>query len=652
QERPQVHPVELKLHFDPKRDAGKYFPLLMAVAQTTPTATSAALEAKLSALNAALPQTYADHAAKYAAMTRELTSIRTPDAGFDEDFGWAEVSIEQLRARSTPTGEMGLVAGYYSSADSARPGFGWFFGRDSLYTLYAVNGMGDFALARDELEFLMKRQRADGKMMHEYSQTADFVDWKAFPYEYASADATPLFLMAMLDYVRASGDVAFLKAHRDEVEKAWAFETTHDSDGDGIYDNVQGTAWVESWPGGLPHQEIYLALLDRQASSAMSSIAALLGDDATAQSARDREAAIAAKIESEYYQPASKDYAFSRNANGSLDPAATIYPALAWWTREFPRDEAAAHGPGGAAAGPLPATYKVGGLFHEDESFRRWDSHEFSTDWGVRDVAETDRVYDPMSYHQGSVWPLFTGWAAMADYRSGRALSGYAHLMQNADLTSAQDLGAVTELLSGAFFVPFGRSTSHQLWSSAMVVTPALRGLFGIDVDAFSGTVYLDPHLPADWGSAEVRNLHVGGAVCTLKYARAGGKLTVRLEQISGPSLRMNSDVAGARVSGDVTGFPLPVVEVAIPHGLPPRGSRTMQMKVLGESAGPRSLAIDLEGWAGSIRELSVRVNSPSVKLKVEGADFGELGSDGLRAASVSFPPGDGYRKRTVVFRW
>jgi glycogen debranching enzyme len=107
--------------------------------------------------------------------------------------------------------EVGLVAGFYSSGDSARPGFGWYFGRDTLYTLFAVNSYGDFRLTREALDFLMKRQRDDGKMPHEWSQTADLVDWKSFPYEYAAADATPLFIMAMEDYVDASGDVAYLR---------------------------------------------------------------------------------------------------------------------------------------------------------------------------------------------------------------------------------------------------------------------------------------------------------------------------------------------------------------------------------------------------------------------------------------------------------
>jgi hypothetical protein len=97
---------------------------------------------------------------------------------------------------------------------------------------------------------------------------------------YAAADSTPLYLLAMQDYLRASGDRAFVAAHRQAIEKAWAFETdpAHDTDHDGIYDNSQGTGWVESWPGGMPHQEIYLALLDQQASAAMAELEELFGD--------------------------------------------------------------------------------------------------------------------------------------------------------------------------------------------------------------------------------------------------------------------------------------------------------------------------------------------------------------------------------------
>jgi glycogen debranching enzyme len=632
QEKPRFYPLELKLHYDPKRDTNHYFPLLMAMGTTVETATNTILQGKLERLNAELPQIYAKHAERYRQMRDSLTAIHTPDAGLNDDFAWGEVSIEQLRAKAQPSGEIGLVAGYYSSGDSARPGFGWYFGRDSLYTLYAVNGFGDFGLARAELEFLMKRQRDDGKIMHEYPQTAAYFDWKDFSYAYAAADSTPLFLTTMLDYVRTSGDVDFLRQHRHVVEKAWNFETTHDTDGDGIYDNSQGTGWVESWPTGMPHQEIYLALLDQQASFAMSRLAGLLGDKAVADVASARAVDLSKKIEAEYYDPARQDYAFSRNVDGSLDRTATIYPAIAWWNSGE-------------------------GLAHPQACFRRWASHDFSTDWGLRDVAENEPIYDPISYHQGSVWPLFTGWEAVAEYRAGRSLAGYEHLMQNADLTTAQDLGAVTELLSGAFFQPFGRSTSHQLWSSAMVITPALRGLFGVEMDGLSSSINLDPHLPADWESATVERLHVGASLCSLEYQRQGKDLVVNITTISGPPIRLNSSVKDSRITsgGSSIILALPPVEVAVPHGLPLPGARTSQMKVLSETAGPHSLKLELEGEAGSSVELQVRRNESKLSLHAVGGTImsATAGSgSGLERLAVKFGEGAGYQQQFVTLSW
>ena len=623
QEKPQVHPLELKLHYDPKRDASHYFPLLMAVGTTAETATNGALQGKLERLGGSLEKTYAAHAARYARMAEEFTAIRTPDAGLNDAFSWSAISIEQLRAKAQPTGEVGLVAGYYSSGDSTRPGFGWYFGRDTLYTLYAVDGFGDFGLSREALEFLIQRQRDDGKMMHEYSQTAAFVDWKALPYMYAAADATPLFLTAMLDYVRSSGDVNFLRRHREAVEKAWRFETTHDSDGDGIYDNMQGTGWVESWPPGMPHQEIYLALLDQQASAAMAKLAALLGEVDVADAATKRAGELEKKIEAEYYDPTRNAYAFSRNSDGTVDRTATVYPTVAWWN-------------GGD------------GLAHAQASFGRWASHDFSTDWGLRDIAESDPLYDPISYHQGSVWPLFTGWASVAEYRTGRTLSGYAHLMQNADQTTTQDLGAVTELLSGAFFQPFGRSTSHQLWSSAMVITPVLRGLFGIDVDGTSQTVRLDPHLPADWDHAEVEHLHVGASVCSLDYRREGSKLVVRVKTTAGVPIRVTGASKEAQVDGEgaSVAFELPPVEVAVSHGLPLPGARTAQMKVLSETHAPHSLNLELEAPAGSMIELKIRRNAAKLNIHAEG---GILSADRI---AVNFPDGSGYQRKALILSW
>ena len=104
-----------------------------------------------------------------------------------------------------------------------------------------------------------------------------------------------------------------------------------------------------------------------------------------------------------------------------------------------------------------------------------------ATDWGHRILSDRSELYDPLSYHYGSVWPLFTGWASVAAYRYGRPHVGYQALMANALLTESGALGYVTELLSGDFNAPFGRSSHHQIWSEAMVVTPLVRGLLGIE---------------------------------------------------------------------------------------------------------------------------------------------------------------------------
>jgi len=596
QERPQVYPVEFNLHIDPARDRGRLFPLLMAVGTTPPAATNAALGATLAGLNAGVAASYAAHAKTYADLIAHSTSIETPDKALNEAFQWAEVSIEQLRTRVQGTDETALVAGYYASGDSARPGFGWFFGRDALYTLYAVNGYGDFALSKAELEFLIHRQRADGKIMHEYSQTAAAIDWKAFPYMYAAADSTPLFLLAVADYVKASGDVAFLTANREAIEKAWAFETdpAHDTDHDGIYDNSQGTGWVESWPGGMPHQEIYLALLDQQASGAMAGIEDALKDGEKAAAAKKRADAIAKTIESEYYDSAKECYAFSRNADGSLDRTSTVYPALAWWNPE--------------------TTSGSSMLAHPEGCLRQFAAHTLNTDWGLRDVSSDEKIYDGMSYHQGSVWPLFTGWAALAEYRANQPLAGYQMLMENANLTRAQDLGADTELLSGDFFVPFGRSTSHQLWSSAMVITPTLRGLFGISIDAQSKTITVNPHLPAQWEDARIDNLQLPGGTTSLQFSRTGNFLAVTFSDWNLPGWRLRSDLVTASIRNDPTSrngtmlaVPVPDVEIRTPASEPPlAGSRNASFRIISEEVSSHQIKLTVEGLGGSRADLTV----------------------------------------------
>jgi hypothetical protein len=224
--------------------------------------------------------------------------------------------------------------------------------------------------------------------------------------------------------------------------------------------------------------------------------------------------------------------------------------------------------------------------------------------------------------------------------------------MQTADLTTAQDLGAVTELLSGDFFAPFGRSTSHQLWSSAMVLIAAVRGMFGVSLDAGTHTITVDPRLPAQWDHVTLHNLRLGDQVADLRFERSAEGWEVRAQGKDGKPVTLKSTVAGAKaLANGGLAIPTPAVEVGMDYGadgaLPPPGARTAMMKVLRQVVGPRSLTLLLEAQGNSTQTLALRQRERRDRLHVEG---GTITANGK--LTVHFPAGDGYVHQQVTLRW
>lgn len=627
QERPASAPMEFHFHYDPQHDDHSFYPLLCGVSDGTASGTEARahLLNQVVAQSASLAESYRQTADDFNHFFDHRLTVSTPDKHFDEALRWAEIAIETNKVAS-PSGA-GLAGGWFTSGDSARPGFGWFFGRDTLWTLYAVNSYGDFALSREAMDFLFAHQRADGKMMHEYSQTAEAVDWVHLPYLYASADSTPLAVMQMEDYVRASGDLEYLKRHWDAIKRAYRFTREHTTDG--IYDNTEGTGWVEEWLPKLPHQEIYLVALDQQSSDAVSRLATLMGDPALVDEANSVAAHIRAKLGE--FRGGGGMYAFSRNRDGSLEQVASIFPSVALWS---------------------------GRLTLPDDALmlNAWAGHGFSTDWGTRSVSTDQAIYDPISYHHGSVWPLYTGWAAMAEYRSGRSLSAYAHLRASADLTWISDPGAVTEVLSGEFLEPLGRSSSHQLWSSAMVLSPAIRGMFGLESDALRHTLHLAPQLPATWDHADVANVAVGKDLYAVTMRRAGKLLEI--DAVSASPTVLCTETATFFTSPNPckakpevhhrTSLLLPAVEASLEQTSPEPGARTAQLKVLSQEMGVRSLTLKVEAPGGTTQQVCLRRNGGEAKnLQVTGGtlrgDQIVLAFDGTNAS---------WTTKDVQLRW
>lgn len=627
QEHPKDYPLEFRLAFDPKRDAGVYFPLVTCLhdSQERGDASKKLLTSRTAERLNRVPELYQSAREYYSHFFDRRAWAETPDARFDQALRWAAVSVDQLKVRHGD--ELGFVAGVYPSADSDRPGFGWFFGRDTLWSAYAVHSYGDFDLARHALEFLITRQRADGKIMHEYSQSAERVDWAHYGYQFAAADSAPLFVMAMEDYLNASGDAAFVRKYWENVKRAYQFTRANDADGDGIYDNSQGTGWVESWPPKMPDQELYLAALDQQSCESMSRLARAMGDAALAEAAAKQAELIRGKLAG--YRGSDGLYAFSRNADGTYDRTRTIYPSAAWWTGNLLLPEA-------------------------DKTLDSYADSDLAADWGLRAVAASEAIYDPLSYHQGSVWPLFTGWASMAEFRTGRAVAGYEHLLENIDLTWDSDPGNVTELLSGKFYQPFGRSTAHQLWSSAMVLAPALRGVFGVEAKVAQRNLRVDPQLPASWDRAVLHNVPFGEERLEMNIERRKGELLVTVTSPSSEVLCLTSGhkleskpCTAAPAKVHTLTVPLPEIEVSLPHQAAVAGAMDRAPRLVHQQFSPRRLSLGLELPASTSVELPLRINTArAVKLSSSGATV----KDGKLL--VTAPAGEGYQKVEVEVRW
>lgn len=609
---------------------------------------------------ASVPALYAKNVEYYRALQQRTAEVDTPDERLDTAFAWAKVGIDKGVATNPMIGT-GLLAGFRTSGESERPGFAWFFGRDALWSALAIDSYGDFGLTRTTLDFLAKYQREDGKIPHEISQSASLIPWFTdYPYPWNSADATPLYVIAQADHWRHSGDVDYLRRAWPSIVKAWRFTAASDTDGNGLVENTKfGHGWVEGGALYPPHEEIYMQGLWIEACRGLAELADVMKDIELAGSARAWAERTRAATEKTYWLGDRGYYGYAtklpdenrreaepgphrevRQARlDELAPARfydedTVLPAVPLWWRTL--DAQRAQG-----------------------QIDRLGAGALATDWGQRLLSNQSRLYDPLSYHYGSVWPLFTGWASIAAYRHGRPHVGYQALMANALLTFPGALGYVTELLSGDFHAPFGRSSHHQVWSEAMVVSPVMRGLLGIEASEGGRRLTFAPQLPADWRSASAKNVAVGDSrldlsldrregARTITVARRGGTTPVRVilapafaldarirsVSVDGRSqphqMRREGDVQRAEIELPADALPARVVffcdegtDVAAPVTEPVHGAASEGVRILRAAAENGALRLTLEGVTG--REYTLTLRTPRNVGEAEGATLRRL---------------------------
>jgi glycogen debranching enzyme len=425
----------------------------------------------------------------------KTVSVELPDADLQRAYDWSRISLIQGLV-SNPTMGDGLIAGYRASGESYRPGFAWFFGRDSLWCDLALNSEGDFATTKTALEFIAKFQREDGKIPHEIAQGASFVDWfKAYPYAYASGDATPLYIIAADDYVTQSGDVEFAKTNWQHFAKAYDFlRSTYNANGFPRNFGI-GHGWVEGGPLLPVESEFYQSGLAAAAIRSLAHLSRLAGKDADAQTLSAQFVKEHQQLNEAFWSAEKKIYAFAQGRdNRRVDEASVLATVPMWF-----------------------------GLTDEDKSQQMISAlaaHEHQTDWGMRIISNRAAKFSGGGYHYGSVWPLFTGWASVAEYRYHQAQPAYDNLRANALLALDGSPGHVTEVLSGDYYQPLSTSSPHQIWSAAMVISPLLRGLFGLEADAISHTLTYTSHVPTGWSKFSIENVRLGENKLFINYTK------------------------------------------------------------------------------------------------------------------------------------
>jgi hypothetical protein len=146
----------------------------------------------------------------------------------------------------------------------------------------------------------------------------------------------------------------------------------------------------------------------------------------------------------------------------------------------------------------------------------------FTTNWGARILREDSPWFKPTGYHYGSVWPLFTGWASLAEYATGNPIQGFSHLMNNLNVYRNWGLGFVEEVLNGAEYQPSG-VCAHQCWSETMVLQPAIEGMLGLEIRAQDRKILLSPQFPPQWDSLFIQHIRMADQSVDLHFTRING---------------------------------------------------------------------------------------------------------------------------------
>jgi glycogen debranching enzyme len=457
-------------------------------------------------------------------------TVETPSVVFDQFIAQCDPDLAMLQT-SFPDGNIPAA------------GIPWFiapFGRDSLIvalqTMHAYPERVESTLrvlaALQATEIDPWREAEPGKILHEmrYGDMARTGQIPHTPY-YGSIDSTPLFVMVFAQHYLWHHDDALFDDLGDNVRRAldW-MERYGDLDGDGLLEysgtqkdvaHIAQQGWKDS--GDSLHfadgSEVTgpIALVEVQgyavaACKWLGEAARSRGDDAWADALAERAERIRQTVEAKFWMEDAGYYAQALDGDKrrvdaiSSNPGHLLFCGL----------------PGGDRAARVATCLADPAL---------------NSGWGLRTLATGMATYNPMSYHNGSIWPhdMSLAMEGLRAYRHDDLAREFALALLPLAST-APDL-RLSELYCG--FPPmegvptpvsYPVSCSPQAWAAGAGLL-ALRTLLGLRADPEKRCLTAAPHLPYDWDTMSVHGLHAYGQFHSIVVEREGAGYATTIDR-------------------------------------------------------------------------------------------------------------------------
>jgi glycogen debranching enzyme len=462
-------------------------------------------------------------AAQLAQWRRSIPVVSTPDQGFVSMLETCAEDIGALRIVDPDQPQRTVVA-------AGAPWFMTLFGRDSLLTSWMLLP-ADPSLALGTLQTLAGLQgtkvdplsdEQPGRILHELRSGLDSVSGAgAVNVYYGSIDATPLFVMLLGELRRWGVGAAEVDGLLGNADRALAWiEHFGDRDGDGFVEYQRATdaglinqGWKDSFDsisfarGTLAEPPIALAEVQGYVYAAYLARAHFAGEagDLPGASHWAAKAAALKKRFNEAFWVADRGY-FALALDGEKRPVDSLASNMGHclWTGIVDEDKA-------------------------ESVANHLTSRELFSGYGIRTLATSMGAYNPMSYHNGSVWPHDTSIAAAGLMRYGFVKQAQRVVAGLLDAAKQQG-GRLPELFCGfdrhdfPAPVPYPTSCSPQAWSSASPLL-LLRTLLRLDPAVPSGRVWCAPAVTERYLPMRVEGLRIAGAAVNVGVYRTGWRI-------------------------------------------------------------------------------------------------------------------------------